>query len=159
VPFQSIPQPTKSTSEKPIRSSEEEAEYQISNSGMCLRYLSIHWTAIWCEERGEDWKRAHNPTLNWMSGRVIVRSTASPSSSRPSDVVELIRVDMGLSSTMLNFFIRSFVYFAWCTKVPCFIYFTWIPKKRLVLPSCTSGTHSPSFPEIWTQEYEKSNQR
>jgi hypothetical protein len=39
-------------------------------------------------------------------------STASPSSSRPSDVAVLIRVDTGLSSVMLNFFIRSFVYLA-----------------------------------------------
>jgi hypothetical protein len=41
VLFRSIPQPTKSTSEKLTRSSEE-AEYQISNSGVCLRYLKIH---------------------------------------------------------------------------------------------------------------------
>jgi hypothetical protein len=42
VLFQSIPQPTKSASEKPTRSSEEEVEYQILNSGVCLRYLKIH---------------------------------------------------------------------------------------------------------------------
>jgi hypothetical protein len=42
VLFRSIPQPTKSASEKPRRSSEEEAEYQISNSGVCLRYVKIH---------------------------------------------------------------------------------------------------------------------
>jgi hypothetical protein len=42
VLFQSIPHPAKSASEKPIRSSEEEAEYQIPNSGVCLRYLKIH---------------------------------------------------------------------------------------------------------------------
>jgi hypothetical protein len=60
-----------------------------------------------------------------MSGRVAVRyrrepimllyslwSIASPSSSGPSEVVELIRVDSGLSSTILNFFIRSFMYLA-----------------------------------------------
>jgi hypothetical protein len=41
VLFQSIPQPTKSPSEKPTRSSEEEAEYQIPNSRICLRYLNI----------------------------------------------------------------------------------------------------------------------
>jgi hypothetical protein len=28
--------------ENPTRSSEEEAEYQIPNSGVCLRYLKIH---------------------------------------------------------------------------------------------------------------------
>jgi hypothetical protein len=42
VLFWSIPQPAKSASEKPTRSSEEEAEYQIPNSGVCLRYLKIH---------------------------------------------------------------------------------------------------------------------
>jgi hypothetical protein len=41
VLFQSIPQPTKLALKKPTRSSEEEAEYQISNSGVCLRYLKI----------------------------------------------------------------------------------------------------------------------
>jgi hypothetical protein len=39
--FRSIPHPAKSASEKPTRSSEEEAEYQIPNSGVCLRYLKI----------------------------------------------------------------------------------------------------------------------
>jgi hypothetical protein len=39
-------------------------------------------------------------------------SRASPFSSGTSDVVMLIGVDMGLSSAMLNFFIRSFVYLA-----------------------------------------------
>jgi hypothetical protein len=53
--FQSIPQLTKSASEKPTRSSEEEAEYQIPNSRVCLRYLKIRWTIIWCEEHGEAW--------------------------------------------------------------------------------------------------------
>jgi hypothetical protein len=58
-----------------------------------------------------------------MSGRVAVRyrrelimllyslwSIASPSSSGLSEVAELIGVDTGLSSVMLNFFIRSFMY-------------------------------------------------
>jgi hypothetical protein len=39
VLIRSIPQPAKSASEKPTRSSEEEAEYQIPNSGVYLRYL------------------------------------------------------------------------------------------------------------------------
>jgi hypothetical protein len=60
-----------------------------------------------------------------MSGRVAVRygrelimllyslwSTASPFSSGPSEVMELIGIDTGLSYAMLNFFIRSFVYLA-----------------------------------------------
>jgi hypothetical protein len=60
-----------------------------------------------------------------MSSRIAVRyrrelimllyslwSVASPFSSRSSIVVVLIRVDMGLSSAILNFFIRSFVYLA-----------------------------------------------
>jgi hypothetical protein len=42
VLFRSIPQPAKSTSEKPTRSSYEEAEYQIPNSSVDLRYLKIH---------------------------------------------------------------------------------------------------------------------
>jgi hypothetical protein len=42
VLFRSIPQPAKSASEKPIRSNEEETEYQIPNSGVYLRYLKIH---------------------------------------------------------------------------------------------------------------------
>jgi hypothetical protein len=58
-----------------------------------------------------------------MSDRVAVRykrepimlmyslwSTASTSSSGPREAAELIRVDTGLSSVMLNFFIKSFVY-------------------------------------------------
>ena len=53
VLFRSIPQPAKSASEKPTRSSEEEAEYQIPNSRVCLRYLKIRWTVVRCEERGE----------------------------------------------------------------------------------------------------------
>jgi hypothetical protein len=60
-----------------------------------------------------------------MFGRVIVRyrrklikllyslwSTTLPSSSGPSDTIELIGVDTGLSYAMLNFFIRSIVYLA-----------------------------------------------
>jgi hypothetical protein len=42
VLFRSIPQPVKSALEKPTRSREKEAEYQIPNSGVCLRYLKIH---------------------------------------------------------------------------------------------------------------------
>jgi hypothetical protein len=42
VLFLSIPQPTKSASKKPTRSSVEEAEYQIPNSWVCLRYLKTH---------------------------------------------------------------------------------------------------------------------
>jgi hypothetical protein len=38
--------------------------------------------------------------------------TASPSSSGPSEAAELIRVDTCLSSAMLNFFIRPYVYLA-----------------------------------------------
>jgi hypothetical protein len=64
VLFRSIPQPAKLASEKPIRSSEEEAEYQILNSEVCLRYLKTRWTIIRCEERGEAWKRAHSPAMN-----------------------------------------------------------------------------------------------
>jgi hypothetical protein len=41
VLFRSIPHPMKSASENPTRSSKEEVEYQISNSGVCLRYLKI----------------------------------------------------------------------------------------------------------------------
>jgi hypothetical protein len=60
-----------------------------------------------------------------MFGRVIVRYrrklikllyslwfTTLPSSSGPSDAIELIGVDTGLSYAMLNFFIRSIVYLA-----------------------------------------------
>jgi hypothetical protein len=60
-----------------------------------------------------------------MPGRVTVRyrrepimllyslwSIASPFSSGPSDIMELIEVDTSLSSAKLNFFIRSFVYLA-----------------------------------------------
>jgi hypothetical protein len=39
--FQSIPQPVKLASENPTRSSDEEAEYQIPNSSVDLRYLKI----------------------------------------------------------------------------------------------------------------------
>jgi hypothetical protein len=42
VLFRSIPQPAKSASKKTTRSSEEEAEYQIPNSRVCLRYLKTH---------------------------------------------------------------------------------------------------------------------
>jgi hypothetical protein len=35
------------------RFSEEEAEYQIPNSSVYLRYLKIHLTIVRCEERGE----------------------------------------------------------------------------------------------------------
>jgi hypothetical protein len=41
VLLRSIPQPIKSASEKPTRSSEE-AEHQIPNSSVHLRYLKIH---------------------------------------------------------------------------------------------------------------------
>jgi hypothetical protein len=41
VLFWSIPQPTKSASEKPTGSNEEEVEYQIPNLGVRLRYLKI----------------------------------------------------------------------------------------------------------------------
>jgi hypothetical protein len=39
-------------------------------------------------------------------------SAASPFTSGSNDVVVLIGVDSGLSSAILNFFIRSFVYLA-----------------------------------------------
>jgi hypothetical protein len=42
VLFRSISQPAKSASEKPTKSSNEEVEYQIPNSGAYLRYLKIH---------------------------------------------------------------------------------------------------------------------
>jgi hypothetical protein len=42
--LRSVPKPAKSALEKPIRWSEEEAEYQIPNSEVCLRYLNILWT-------------------------------------------------------------------------------------------------------------------
>jgi hypothetical protein len=77
VLFWSISQPAKSALEKLTRSSEE-AEYQIPNSGVCLRYLKTRWTAVRCKERGEAWKRAHSPTTNWMSSRVAVRYRREP---------------------------------------------------------------------------------
>jgi hypothetical protein len=43
-------------------------------------------------------------------------STASPSSSGPSDIAVLIGVDTSLSYAMLNFFIRSFVYLAYARR-------------------------------------------
>jgi hypothetical protein len=42
VLLRSIPQLAKLALEKPIRSSEEEAKYQIPNSRVYLRYLKIH---------------------------------------------------------------------------------------------------------------------
>jgi hypothetical protein len=39
--FRSIPQPTKSALEKPERSSDEEAEYEIPNFSVYFRYLKI----------------------------------------------------------------------------------------------------------------------
>jgi hypothetical protein len=51
--FWSILLPAKLAFKKPTRSSEEEAEYQIQNSRVCLRYLKIHQTAWWWEVRGE----------------------------------------------------------------------------------------------------------
>jgi hypothetical protein len=42
VLFQSIPHLTKSASEKPTRSSEEDTEYQIPILGVSLRYLKTH---------------------------------------------------------------------------------------------------------------------
>jgi hypothetical protein len=79
-----------------------------------------------------------------MSGRVAVRyrrepimllyslwSAASPFSSGSSDVAMLIGIDTDLSSAILNFFIRFFVYLALCMKIPYFICLTWIPKKMV----------------------------
>jgi hypothetical protein len=147
VLFRSIPLPAKSASEKPTRSSEEEAEYQISNLRVCLRYQKIHWTAWRCEVCGEAWKRAHKHLVNWMSDCVAVRYkrepilllyslwlTASPSSMGSSVVVVLIGVDTGLASAKENFLIKSFVYLAWCTNVPFFVCLTWIPKKNVSSP-------------------------
>jgi hypothetical protein len=42
VLFRSIVHPAKSASEKPTRSSEEEAEYKIPNLEVCLKYLKTH---------------------------------------------------------------------------------------------------------------------
>jgi hypothetical protein len=52
--FRSIPLLAKLASKKPTRSNEEEEEYQIPNSRVCLRYLKIHWTAWRCEVHGES---------------------------------------------------------------------------------------------------------
>jgi hypothetical protein len=59
VLFRSISQPAKSASEKLTRSSKE-TKNQISNSGVCLRYLKTHWTVIRSEDRGEARKCAHS---------------------------------------------------------------------------------------------------
>jgi hypothetical protein len=147
VLFQSIPQPAKSASKKLTRSSDEEVEYQIPNSSVYLRYLKIHWTDVWCEERGEVWKRAHRYTTNWMFGHVAVRykresimlmyslwSTTSPYSSGSNAIAVFIGVDTGLSLAILNFFIKSFVYLAWCMKVLYFVCLIWIPKKMVSSP-------------------------
>jgi hypothetical protein len=40
--FLLIPQPAKLASERPTRSSDEDAEYQIPNLSVYLRYLKIH---------------------------------------------------------------------------------------------------------------------
>jgi hypothetical protein len=40
--FRSIPQPAKSASEKPTRSSDVEVEYQIPNLSVYLGYLKIY---------------------------------------------------------------------------------------------------------------------
>jgi hypothetical protein len=69
-----------------------------------------------------------------------------------------IGVDTGLSSAMLNFFIRSFVYLVDVRKYLASFASLEYLRKRLVLLSWTSETHSP-FPEIWTQECERSYQR
>jgi hypothetical protein len=72
-------------------------------------------------------------------------STTSPSSSRPSEAMELIEVDTGLSSAMLNFFNRSFVYlFDAQMYLASFASLGYL-RKRLALPSWTSEAHSPSF--------------
>jgi hypothetical protein len=142
--FQSILQLAKSVSKKPTRSSDEEAEYKIPNLSVDLRYLKIRWTTCRCEVCGEAWKRTHRHTSNWMSDRVAVRykrepimliyslwSTPLPFSSGSSSIVVLFGVDTGLSSVMLNFFIKFFMYLAWCMKVPYFVFLTWIPKKKV----------------------------
>jgi hypothetical protein len=86
-------------------------------------------------------------------------STASQSSFGPSDVAVLIEVDSGLSSAMLTSSLGPS-----CTWLDVRRYLSSFAsigylRKRLVLPSWTYGTHSPSFLKMWTQECEKSHQR
>jgi hypothetical protein len=160
VLFRSIPQPTKSTSKKLIRLSEEEAEYQTPNSGVCLRYLKIRWTTVRCEEREQGWKRAHKHTTNWMSVRVTVRYRRKPimllyslwSTSSP------FHVDLALSPCSLVL-TRAWSQSCWTSSSdPSCIWldvqryldlFTWLEYlgNWLALPSWTSGTHSISFPK------------
>jgi hypothetical protein len=61
-------------------------------------------------------------------------SMVKPFSSRCGTASMLIIVYTGLSSAMLNFFIKSFTYLAWCMKMPSFVCFTWIPKKKVISP-------------------------
>jgi hypothetical protein len=85
VDFLSNRHPAKSTSEKPWRAKEEDAEYQRSKSGLLRQYLKICFTACRCEVLGDAWKRAHGNTENWMSGlHLSSRGVARSSSGTPS---------------------------------------------------------------------------
>jgi hypothetical protein len=122
-----------------------------------------------CPMRGEweAWKHAQRHTVNWMSDHVTMRyrretimllyslwSTASSFSSGSYKATVLIGVDTGLSSSMLNFFIRSFVYLAWCMNVHCFVCLTWIPKKNVSYPIMDIwNSFSIIFWELDTREW------
>jgi hypothetical protein len=74
-------------------------------------------------------------------------STSSPSLSVPSEVAVLIGVDTSLSSAMLHFLIRSSC--PWLDVRRYLASFAWLEylRKRLVLSSWISKTHSLSFPK------------
>jgi hypothetical protein len=73
VDFLSNRHQAKSASEKPWSAKEEDVEYQRPKLGVWRKYLKIRFTACWCEVLGDEWKRAHRHTENWMFGIVAVK--------------------------------------------------------------------------------------
>jgi hypothetical protein len=73
VDFLSNRHAAKSASEKPWRAKEEDVEYQRPMSGVWRKYLNMRLIACRCDVLGDDWKRAHRHTENWMSDLIAVK--------------------------------------------------------------------------------------
>jgi hypothetical protein len=112
--------------------------FEIPENSLNYRSMWRAWGSLKVRAQPHDKLNVRRVAVRYRREAIMLMyslwSTALPSSSRSSEIVELIRVDTGLSSAMLNFFIRSFVYLAWCTKVHCFVCFTRIHKKKVNSP-------------------------
>ena len=135
--FLSNLQLAKSTSEKPINSKLSPLGYHKPMSIIPYKYLRNFFMSLKWDSLGQDWNLAHKHTLYIISGLLTVKYSKKPImplyivesmnllfSFLSSLMDELIGVFIVLTSSMLNLWRRSLIYFSWLMKVPPFSFLT-----------------------------------